>query len=268
MPRWVDGTPRHVQVRPRRRVHRRPQDAAQARPRQDRAGDRARACRCRPRDVVAACLPDPLTLGDKMTGKTCAGLWVTGTGTDGAAARGLPVPRGRQRVDDEGVRRPGGRVADRDEPGRRARAARDRRLVGRRRARPGGVRLRAVPRPAARRLRPGVGHPGARPADARGARPTSPADAARPRTRAAPRSGVRLVSFRWATARETSTSAGTRTASITWITPLEAATSGGDDGGAADLDAAVGGDGELEPSTVSTSPATRRATMTFAATTW
>jgi saccharopine dehydrogenase-like NADP-dependent oxidoreductase len=37
-----------------------------------------------PRDVVAACLPDPLTLGDKMTGQTCAGLWVTGTGKDGA----------------------------------------------------------------------------------------------------------------------------------------------------------------------------------------
>lgn len=37
-----------------------------------------------PRDVVAACLPDPLTLGDKMSGKTCAGLWVTGTGRDGS----------------------------------------------------------------------------------------------------------------------------------------------------------------------------------------
>ena len=36
-----------------------------------------------PRDVVAAALPDPLTLGDKMTGSTCAGLWVTGTGKDG-----------------------------------------------------------------------------------------------------------------------------------------------------------------------------------------
>jgi len=32
-----------------------------------------------PRDVVAAALPDPLTLGDKMTGKTCAGTHVTGT---------------------------------------------------------------------------------------------------------------------------------------------------------------------------------------------
>src|SRR5208282_4641242 len=37
-----------------------------------------------PRDVVAACLPDPATLGDKMAGLTCAGTWVTGTGKDGA----------------------------------------------------------------------------------------------------------------------------------------------------------------------------------------
>jgi saccharopine dehydrogenase-like NADP-dependent oxidoreductase len=36
-----------------------------------------------PRDVVAAGLPDPATLGPLMTGKTCAGLWVTGLGTDG-----------------------------------------------------------------------------------------------------------------------------------------------------------------------------------------
>jgi len=37
-----------------------------------------------PRDVVAACLPDPATLGDRMRGKTCAGTWVRGTGKDGA----------------------------------------------------------------------------------------------------------------------------------------------------------------------------------------
>lgn len=37
-----------------------------------------------PRDVVAAALPDPMTLGSAMTGKTCAGTWVTGTGKDGA----------------------------------------------------------------------------------------------------------------------------------------------------------------------------------------
>ncbi len=32
-----------------------------------------------PRDVVAACLPDPAHLGDKMKGKTCAGTYVTGS---------------------------------------------------------------------------------------------------------------------------------------------------------------------------------------------
>jgi saccharopine dehydrogenase-like NADP-dependent oxidoreductase len=36
-----------------------------------------------PRDVVAACLPNPAQLGPRMKGKTCAGLWVTGTGKDG-----------------------------------------------------------------------------------------------------------------------------------------------------------------------------------------
>ncbi len=36
-----------------------------------------------PRDVVAAVLPDPATVGPRMTGKTCAGLYVTGTGQDG-----------------------------------------------------------------------------------------------------------------------------------------------------------------------------------------
>ena len=36
-----------------------------------------------PRDVVAACLPDPSTIGPRMEGKTCAGVWVTGTGKDG-----------------------------------------------------------------------------------------------------------------------------------------------------------------------------------------
>jgi saccharopine dehydrogenase (NAD+, L-lysine forming) len=36
-----------------------------------------------PRDVVAACLPDPAGLGDRMHGRTCAGTWVRGTGKDG-----------------------------------------------------------------------------------------------------------------------------------------------------------------------------------------
>ncbi len=38
-----------------------------------------------PRDLVAACLPNPAELGDRMTGLTCAGTWVTGTGLDGNA---------------------------------------------------------------------------------------------------------------------------------------------------------------------------------------
>ena len=36
-----------------------------------------------PRDVVAAVLPDPATLGERMSGRTCAGTWVTGIGKDG-----------------------------------------------------------------------------------------------------------------------------------------------------------------------------------------
>jgi saccharopine dehydrogenase-like NADP-dependent oxidoreductase len=44
---------------------------------------RVRGVEVAPRDVVAAVLPDPMTLGDRMTGKTCAGTWVRGTGKDG-----------------------------------------------------------------------------------------------------------------------------------------------------------------------------------------
>jgi saccharopine dehydrogenase-like NADP-dependent oxidoreductase len=40
-----------------------------------------------PRDVVAAALPDPATLGERMTGKTCAGTLVTGLGKDGRPRR-------------------------------------------------------------------------------------------------------------------------------------------------------------------------------------
>jgi saccharopine dehydrogenase (NAD+, L-lysine-forming) len=44
---------------------------------------RASGVEVSPRDVVAACLPDPASLGDRMQGKTCAGTWVTGRGKDG-----------------------------------------------------------------------------------------------------------------------------------------------------------------------------------------
>jgi saccharopine dehydrogenase (NAD+, L-lysine-forming) len=40
-----------------------------------------------PRDVVAAALPDPATLGERMSGKTCAGTLVTGLGKDGRPRR-------------------------------------------------------------------------------------------------------------------------------------------------------------------------------------
>jgi len=42
-----------------------------------------RGVKVAPRDVVAATLPDPATLGERMTGRTCAGTWVKGTGSDG-----------------------------------------------------------------------------------------------------------------------------------------------------------------------------------------
>jgi saccharopine dehydrogenase (NAD+, L-lysine-forming) len=48
---------------------------------------RVRGVEVAPRDVIAAVLPDPATLGDRMTGRTCAGTYVTGTGKDGAPRR-------------------------------------------------------------------------------------------------------------------------------------------------------------------------------------
>ena len=45
---------------------------------------RVRGVDISPRDVVAAVLPDPASLGERMHGRTCAGTWVTGTGPDGS----------------------------------------------------------------------------------------------------------------------------------------------------------------------------------------
>jgi len=44
---------------------------------------RVRGADVAPRDLVAAALPDPATLGGLMRGRTCAGTYVTGTGKDG-----------------------------------------------------------------------------------------------------------------------------------------------------------------------------------------
>ena len=110
-----------------------------------------------PRDVVAACLPDPATLGDRMTGKTCAGLWVTGKGQGRGAPAGLPLSRRRQRLVDARVRLAGGGLADRDQPGHRAGAPGDGGLGRLGRPGPGGIRRGPLPRPADR-LRLAVGH--------------------------------------------------------------------------------------------------------------
>ena len=78
-----------------------------------------------PRDVVAAALPDPATLGDRMRGRTCAGTWVTGR-VRTAQPRAMYL---YHVVDNEPTMRehgmPAGRVADRDQPRGRARAARE-----------------------------------------------------------------------------------------------------------------------------------------------
>ena len=57
-------------------------DAVTVRTAPDESGVRSKAS-VSPRDLVAAVLPDPATLGDRMTGTTCAGVWVTGLGKDG-----------------------------------------------------------------------------------------------------------------------------------------------------------------------------------------
>jgi saccharopine dehydrogenase-like NADP-dependent oxidoreductase len=45
---------------------------------------RVRGVEIAPRDVVAAALPDPATLGDRMRGRTCAGTFTRGLGKDGS----------------------------------------------------------------------------------------------------------------------------------------------------------------------------------------
>ena len=101
-----------------------------------------------PRDVVAACLPDPATLGDRMRGQTCAGTWVRGKGRDGDPREVYlyHVWTTTGRWPSTG---PGGRVADRDQPGHRAGVARLGRLARHRRVGPGVLGTLAVPGHAA-----------------------------------------------------------------------------------------------------------------------
>ena len=112
-----------------------------------------------PRDLVAAVLPDPAFLGAEMTGRTCAGTWVTGAGKDGEP-REVYIYHVVDFEETWAQRPDAGRdVADRDQSGGGAGARGERHLVGRRRARPRGVRPRAVPGPL-ERLRRALGHRG------------------------------------------------------------------------------------------------------------
>ena len=101
-----------------------------------------------PRDVVAAALPDPATLGDRMTGKTCAGTLVTGLGKDGAPRKTYLY----HVVDNEQTMREYGSQAvvwqTAINPVIALELLARGRLDGRRRPRPGGVPAEAVPREA------------------------------------------------------------------------------------------------------------------------
>ena len=63
-----------------------------------------------PRDVVAAALPNPATLGDRMTRPHLRGHVRHGHRPGRAAAAHVPLPRRRQRAGDAGVRVAGGRL--------------------------------------------------------------------------------------------------------------------------------------------------------------
>ena len=113
--------------------------------------------RVSPRDVVAACLPDPAYLGDRMHGKTCAGLWVTGTGKDGRPREVYlyHVVDNAETMREYGAQCVVWQTAVNPVVALELLATGS--LDGRRRARSGGVPGRAVPGIAGRRLRLAVG---------------------------------------------------------------------------------------------------------------
>ena len=110
-----------------------------------------------PRDVVAACLPDPATLGERMHGKTCAGTWVRGT-KDGTPREVYlyHVVDNQWSMAEYGCQAVVWQTAD--QPGRRPRTPRHRRL-GRARASSGPEAFAGPPVPgSADRVRLPVGH--------------------------------------------------------------------------------------------------------------
>ncbi len=99
----------------------------------------------RPRNVVAALVPDPATLGDHMTGRAIVGTHVTGL-KDGKPREIFQLPDGRRAGHDAPLRAAGRGMADRLQPGRRDGAARRGCVAGSRRPLGGVVRSRSVPR--------------------------------------------------------------------------------------------------------------------------
>ena len=106
-----------------------------------------------PRDVVAACLPDPagsLPTGSGHAGRRDARRHLRRTLCSGhrqgrAAPRGIPLPCSRQRGLDAGLPRAVRGLADRRQSGRRPGAAGLRHLVRRGSGRTGDLRCRPVP---------------------------------------------------------------------------------------------------------------------------
>jgi len=114
-----------------------------------------------PRDVVAAALPDPATLGERMTGKTCAGTLMSGLGKDGSPRKTYV----HHVVDNEWSMREYGSQAVVWQTAINPLAAlellAEGTWTGRRRAGPGGLSPAALPREAGRPRRP-TRRPGAR----------------------------------------------------------------------------------------------------------
>ena len=109
---------------------------------------------------MAACLPDPATLGDRMHGRTCAGTWVTGTGKDGQPRE---VYLYHLADNEETMARDGSQAVvwqTAINPVVALELLASGAWSGSRRARPGGLPGPPVPRPA-RRPRLPMGHGGA-----------------------------------------------------------------------------------------------------------
>ena len=99
---------------------------------------------------MAACLPDPASLGDKMTGKTCAGLFVTGKGKDGQprATYYYHVVDNEWSMKEYGIA--GGGLADGHQPRDRDGAACQGHMERHRGCCPRRFRRQAIPEPARR----------------------------------------------------------------------------------------------------------------------